>query len=133
VPQGECPVLPGAFWEAAEFEPINNPMGSAVKTDRHASAADPMVGAGPSTAHECNYANAVLRNHVAELWMCREGARNTKLNALAFNMGRLIVRGWIARDRVEGFLLNACKANGLLADVVKASVRQRLPVGSMRA
>jgi hypothetical protein len=115
VPQGECPVLPEVFWKGAEFEPINNPMGSAAKTDRHASAADPMV-CGLATAHERNYANAALRNHVAELWMCREGARNIKLNALAFNKGRLIARGWIARDRVEGFLLNACKANRLLAD-----------------
>jgi hypothetical protein len=71
------------------------------------------MGGGVVTEHERNYAFRSLRNDAAELWACPEGSRNIKLNALAFSMGRQIARGWIARDRVEEFLLRACKANGL--------------------
>jgi hypothetical protein len=31
-------------------------------------------------------------------------------------MGRLIVRGWVKRDRVEDLLMRACKAIGLIDD-----------------
>ena len=38
------------------------------------------------------------------------------MNALAYKMGRLIVRGWIECGRVESYLLSCCEANGLLAE-----------------
>jgi hypothetical protein len=128
VPQGECPELPRVFWNGAEFGPPH--MGTAAKPDRHApaSTAVPMV-CGPATGHERNWADAALRNDTAELWACREGSRNTKLNALAYSMGRLIVRGWIVRDRVEHFLLKACEANGLLADDGLAQCRATIASG----
>jgi hypothetical protein len=113
VPQGECPELPRVFWNGAEFQAPTT-MGTAAKAD-HRVAPVPMV-CGVVTEHQRNYANASLRNDSAELWASREGERNIKLNAIAYSMGRQIARGWIARDRVEEFLLKACKANGLFKD-----------------
>jgi hypothetical protein len=96
----------------AEF-PIGG-LGSTLKPDR--STVDPSPPfVGPPTAHEINYAKKALGNACYELRHCSE-KRNTKLNVLAFNMGRLIARGWIGLDRVEDYLLKACEANGLLED-----------------
>jgi len=44
-------------------------------------------------------------------------------------MGRQIARGWIARDRVEEFLLKACKANGLFKDDGDAQCRATIASG----
>jgi hypothetical protein len=110
-------------------EQTNTHMGVAAKPDRNGSTATPMVCFGPPTEYQHNYAIRALRNAGGELWMCREGARNIKLNALAYKMGRLIVCGWIARDRVETFLLRACEANGLLADDGVAQCRSTVASG----
>jgi hypothetical protein len=107
-------------------------MGVAAKADHNGSAATPISPfpfLGPPTEHQINYARKALRIHTAELWYCREGSRNTKLNALAFKMGRLIVRGWITCDQVEHFLLKACKENGLLADDGEAQCRATIASG----
>jgi hypothetical protein len=137
VPQGERPELPKVFWKGAEFgaSPFNNHMGTAARaianaTNDSASTAVPMLcGVGPPTEHEMNYAFRSLRNATGELWMCPKGSRNKKLNDLAFSMGRQIVRGWIARDRVEEFLLRACKASGLLDDDGLAQCRATIASG----
>jgi hypothetical protein len=133
VPQGECPELPQVFWNGAEFQAPPT-MGTAAKPDRHVSTADPGSPAvpmvcGPPTEHQRNYANASLRNDTAELWASRLGQRNIKLNAIAYSMGRQIARGWIARDRVEEFLLRACKANGLFKDDGLAQCRATIASG----
>ena len=88
----------------------------------------PMV-CGVVTEHQRNYAFCSLRNDTAELWASREGQRNIKLNAIAYSMGRQIARGWIARDRVEEFLLKACKANGLFKDDGDAQCRATIASG----
>jgi hypothetical protein len=76
-------------------------------------------------AYELNYARRALGNAYCELYMCRGGRRNEVLNALAYKMGRLIVRGWIRRDLVEESLWRACKANGLLDDPEDGPVKSR--------
>jgi hypothetical protein len=75
----------------------------------------------PPTAHEINYAKKALGNAFLELRSCPAGGpnkegRNTKLNALAYSMGRLIARGWITRGRVESMLLKGADQCGLIAD-----------------
>jgi hypothetical protein len=35
---------------------------------------------------------------------------------MAYALGRLVVRGWIAREQVETYLLWACRDNRLLDD-----------------
>ena len=102
-------------------------MGTASKADHH-GAPVPMV-VGVVTEHQRNYAFCSLRNDTAELWASREGQRNIKLNAIAYSMGRQIARGWIARDRVEEFLLKACKANGLFKDDGDAQCRATIASG----
>jgi hypothetical protein len=67
-------------------------------------------------AYELNYAKRSLANACYELRNCPAGHRNHLLNALAYKMGRLIVRGWVQRGRVEDYLWRACDACGLLAD-----------------
>jgi hypothetical protein len=84
---------------------------------------------GPPTEYETNYAKRSLANACYELRQCPEGQRNIKLNALAYKMGRLIVRGWIMRDQVELLLLRACEANGLIADDGLAQCRLTLASG----
>jgi hypothetical protein len=110
VPKGPIPELPEVFWAWA----ANTPLGSTLKSDR--INVEPSVCLGPPTAHEVNYAKKALGNHCYELRHCSEPGRNIKLNVLSFNMGRLIARGWIKRDRVESYFLDCCKANGLLVD-----------------
>jgi hypothetical protein len=107
---------------------VEGEMGSTLKPDR--SDVEPMgVDVNPPTQHELNYARRALGNHCYELRHCPEGQRNTKLNVLSYNMGRLIVRGWIPRDRVETYLLNCCEANGLLADDGLAQCRATIASG----
>jgi hypothetical protein len=44
-------------------------------------------------------------------------------------MGRQIARGWITYERVEEFLLRACKANGLLAEDSEQQCRATIASG----
>jgi hypothetical protein len=69
-------------------------------------------------AYERNYAQRSLDNACQELRSCPADShrRNHLLNALAYKMGRQIVRGWIRRGWVETYLWKACKACGLLDD-----------------
>jgi hypothetical protein len=106
---------------------VDGGMGSTLKPDR--SDVEPIPSLAPPTLYESNYAKRALGNHCYELRHCPQGARNTKLNALAYNMGRLIVRGWIPRDRVENYLLKCCEANGLLADDGLAQCRATIASG----
>jgi hypothetical protein len=68
--------------------------------------------------YEINYAWRSLDNACDELRNSpvESGRRNELLNALAYKMGRQIVRGWIKRQWVEDCLLGACKACGLIDD-----------------
>jgi Bifunctional DNA primase/polymerase, N-terminal len=87
-------------------------MGVTSKADRDGSYATPI----PPSEYEINYANKALGNAFLELRECQPGGRNTKLNALAYKMGRLIARGWISRARVETMLLLAAEQCGLVDD-----------------
>ena len=102
-------------------------MGSTLKSDR--IDVEPIPSLTPPTLHEINYHKRALGNHCYELRHCPEGQRNTKLNALSYNMGRLIVRGWIPRDRVENYLLKCCEANGPLVDDGLAQCRATIASG----
>jgi hypothetical protein len=73
-------------------------------------------GFSPPTDYQINYAQRALGNACYELRQCGEGRRNHLLNVLAYKMGRLIVCGWISRERGEDYLLRCCEANGLLGD-----------------
>ena len=89
-----------------------------------------------ATLFESNYARRALANACFELRNCPQGSRNSKLNALAYKMGRLIVRGWIEWERVESYLLRCCEADGLLADDGErqclATSKSGLGAGAMR-
>jgi hypothetical protein len=83
-----------------------------MEPDRNGSNVTPI----PPTDYQINYAKKALANACFELRRCEAGRRNHLLNVLAYKMGRLIVQGWISRERVEDYLLKCCEANGLLAD-----------------
>jgi hypothetical protein len=83
----------------------------------------------PITPYEQNYANRALSNAAVELMNCAAGGRNVKLNALAFKMGRLVVRGWIDRGRVEQLLEWGADQCRLTADDGIASVRATMASG----
>jgi hypothetical protein len=81
-------------------------------------------------AYEVNYAERALLNAWFELHNCPAGCRNHLLNVLAYKMGRLVVRGWIERGRVEEYLLRACRANGLLDDPEDGPAKCRATLAS---
>jgi hypothetical protein len=92
-------------------------LGVTLKPDGPASSVTPSLFVFPEPIeYELNYAKRALLNAWYELHTCPAGCRNHLLNVLAYKMGRLIVRGWVKRDRVEDYLLRACKANGLIDD-----------------
>jgi hypothetical protein len=74
------------------------------------------------TPYEINYAKKALGNAFLEMRSCPPGegqntkGRNTKLNGLAYSMGRLIARGWVTRERVEAMLLKGADQCGLVVD-----------------
>jgi hypothetical protein len=112
---GEGPVADFPAWLS------ENGMGVTTKPDR--SDVTPISPVGPPSLYQSNYAKRALGNACYELRHCPEGSRNTKLNALAYKMGRLIVRGWITRELAENYLLKSCEACGLLADDGAAQCR----------
>jgi hypothetical protein len=71
-------------------------------------------GSGPpldpigSTSREQTYALAALDSCVAELEQTTPGRRNNRLNAIAYRLGRMVVRRWIDRQVVSGRLIAAC-------------------------
>jgi hypothetical protein len=110
VPVGPMPELPEVFWKLATTH-----MGVTQKPEpdiEFGSAVTPMLCV--ATDYQINYAKRALGNACYELRQCGEGRRNDLLNVLAYKMGRLIVCGWISRERVEDYLLKACEANGLV-------------------
>jgi hypothetical protein len=111
----EGPIADFPCWLWAQGE-----MGSTIEGAGQVSGAgfvEPIPSDGAkATAYEINYARRALANACFELRNCPQGSRNSKLNVLAWNMGRMIVRNWIGRQRVEDYLLACCEANGLLAD-----------------
>jgi len=106
-----CDAAPAEFpiW-VAELGGWNTSGGVGVTTEPNDFSFD------PPTAYQINYAKRALGNACYELRQCGEGRRNHLLNVLADKMGRLIVCGWISRERVEDYLLKCCEANGLLDD-----------------
>jgi Bifunctional DNA primase/polymerase, N-terminal/AAA domain len=79
------------------------------------------------------YATKALDNVAAELASTPSGERNNALNVAAFKMGTLIVRGWIGRATVEGRLIDACHASGLVGDdglhAVQATIASGITAG----
>ena len=65
---------------------------------------------------EQKYARAALDGCVAELASTAKGGRNNKLNAVAFRLGTMTARKWIADDEVIKALIGACEANGYIAE-----------------
>ena len=65
---------------------------------------------------EQKYARAALDGCVAELASTAKGARNNKLNAVAFRLGTMIARKWINNDTVIKALIGACETNGYIPE-----------------
>jgi hypothetical protein len=65
---------------------------------------------------EQKYALAALSGCAIELAGTAEGARNEKLNKVAYHMGTMIVRGWIEEAAVIDALLDACDRNNYLRE-----------------
>jgi hypothetical protein len=65
---------------------------------------------------EQKYALAALSGCANELAGTAEGARNEKLNKVAYRMGTMIARGWIEEAAVTDALLDACDRNKYLRE-----------------
>jgi len=79
-------------------------------------AYDP-VNPPPSGGREKAWAAAALAGMVKDLAaMGRNSGRNNKLTALAYRSGRLVINGWIDQAAVAEGLIQASRANGLVAE-----------------
>src|SRR6516165_1808678 len=99
---GTIPELP--LWLADIIRP--NPQPNRDRVDEYAGANSSLRGQA--------YAAAALQGAAAELSTAPAGNRNEMLNAVAFRLGRMIVRGWIDEKTVADTLLGACDANKYL-------------------
>lgn len=107
-------------------------IGAAVAEPAPAKVEPVRVAVSASTAagaRERAFAEAALEENARELANCGEGGRNNTLNGIAFRMGRLVGAGWIAQAEVEGVLISACRANGLVKDDGLPSVRKTMTSG----
>jgi hypothetical protein len=68
------------------------------------------------------YANAALRSEIADLANSNAGVRNAALNKATFSLAQLVHAGLLIAADVERHLVDACTANGLIADDGPASV-----------
>jgi Bifunctional DNA primase/polymerase, N-terminal/D5 N terminal like len=84
-------------------------------------------------SREAAYASKALDGGAAVLASAGPGTRNDTLNAAAFRMGTMIVRGWIDRAEVSDALTAACLTNGLVRDngfdTVQATLASGLRAG----
>jgi hypothetical protein len=87
-------------------------------------------------AREAQFARAAMFNAMVELANARRGARNAKLNALAYSLGRLAARGWITVDDITRKLTLCCESNGLARDdglrQVRTTISSGLSAGTTR-
>jgi Bifunctional DNA primase/polymerase, N-terminal len=83
-----------------------------------------------SGKREQAWAASALNGLAADLAaMGKDSGRNIELNNAAFRMGTMIANGWIARGVVEGALIEAVKANGLVTEDGLAACRATLKSG----
>jgi hypothetical protein len=75
------------------------------------------------------YALAALDSCVGELEQTPPGKRNNCLNAIAYRLGRMVVRGWIDQRIVVDRLIAACQGNRLAFDDGEDSVRDTIQSG----
>jgi hypothetical protein len=96
-----------------------------LKTSQHV-ANDPGI-------RERTYARAALDGCVEELAAAAPGSRNEMLNKIAYHVGRMVVRGWIARGQVEAALIGAMHRNNYVAEkgvnAVVATLKSGLDAG----
>jgi hypothetical protein len=84
--------------------------------EEHADAAVSNALSANAALRGRAYAAAALNGAVAELKAAPSGKRNEILNAIAFRMGRMVVRDWIDGKAVADALLDACDANKYLRE-----------------
>ena len=100
---------------------------------RHREREQPQPNSGAAGVREQAYAQAALEGAMAELAGTGPGKRNEKLNAIAYRLGRMVARGWLARAAVEGALLGAMHANGYVGEeglaAAEATLRSGLDAG----
>jgi hypothetical protein len=75
------------------------------------------------------YARQALETQAQKLASTRPGNRNVAANSSAYSIGRLIARGWIGAETVEGRLFDACRRNCLVNEDGEAKVRATLRSG----
>jgi hypothetical protein len=83
---------------------------------------------------EERYAQSVLNSGTAEVENAIPGRRNTKLNGVAYRLGRMVGAGWIDRNRVEVELRIAARAlerdDGLVS--VTKTIKSGLDAGTSK-
>lgn len=73
----------------------------------------PQPEAAHNDGHGAAYAQAAMRDELAQLARATEGTRNDRLNTAAYNMGQLIGAGKLDRHIIEDELLRVALAIGL--------------------
>ena len=89
--------------------------------------------ANGSGIRERSFAQAALQGCAAEVAATAKGERNTRLNATAYRMGRIVARGWISRNEVENALIEAMHSNGYVDEEGIKAAAATLQSGSISA
>jgi hypothetical protein len=127
-----------ASYEAGSILPIPAPIVELIEARPHTgkrrtNSADGAASHAEAGARETAYALAALDGCVAELAGTAAGDRNERLNRIAYRLGRMVARQWVARSTVEAALLAAMQANGGIDDdglaAAKATLRSGLDAG----
>jgi hypothetical protein len=87
------------------------------------------TASGDSGKREQAYAQAALNNAANNLAATAPGGRNKELNAAAYNLGKMIARGWIGRSTVEGRLYDAALSSGAVKDDGEKAARDTIKSG----
>jgi hypothetical protein len=91
------------------------------------------ANSGVNGDREQAYAQAALKGCMKELADTGNGCRNETLNAIAYRLGRMVARGWVARAAVEAALIGAMHVNGNIVDdgieAVNATLASGLDAG----
>jgi hypothetical protein len=130
VPQGEIPILPAAFLLHRKHTHLGV-TARGQEDDGQDCTVTPSVCVPlrAASAYERNYAWQAVSNAWNELRRWPKGSRNFRLNKLGYKLGGLIARNWVEREKVEYWLLQACKQNGLLDDDGEEQCRDTLASG----
>lgn len=128
--EGGYIVLPPSSVNGASYEWVDDCAPVRAPDGLIASLRRPIVGpTAPRSVQGNGYGEKALALEVQAVAGAPQGNRNHQLNASAFSLGQLVGGGVLGEDEVISVLLDACAANGLLAEDGERQCRKSIESG----